>query len=196
VHPASFGAAIRAIRVKRGWRQVDLAVRADVSARLIGRIERGDLDHVAFGPLVRVAEAMGGSASIGFRWHGGDLDRLMNARDSAMHEWVARLLGAVGGWDVEAEVSFSIYGERGVIDVLAWHAATRTLLVIELKTEIVDVNSLLGQVDRYRRLGAPDRARSRLGTRLRRDLGRRCRRSVQSATNRRARRHDAERVSG
>lgn len=34
------------------------------------------------------------------------------------------------------EVSFSIYGQRGVIDILAWHAATRSLLVIELKTEM------------------------------------------------------------
>ena len=45
-------------------------------------------------------------------------------------------------------------GERGVIDILAWHAATRTLLVIELKTEIVDINELMGTVDRKRRLAA------------------------------------------
>jgi hypothetical protein len=38
-----------------------------------------------------------------------------------------------------------------VIDVLAWHAPTR-LLVIELKTELVDVQELLGTLDRKRRL--------------------------------------------
>ena len=52
------------------------------------------------------------------------------------------------------EVSFSIYGERGVIDILAWHESTRSLLVIELKTAIADVNELLGTADRKRRLAA------------------------------------------
>src|SRR5687767_1603723 len=56
------------------------------------------------------------------------------------------------GWVLAPEVSFAIRGERGVIDILAWHAASRTLLVIELKTEIVDVNELRGTVDRKRRL--------------------------------------------
>jgi hypothetical protein len=56
------------------------------------------------------------------------------------------------GWVTAPEVSFSIYGERGVIDILAWHAATRSLLVIELKTLIVDVQALVGDVDRKHRL--------------------------------------------
>ena len=43
------------------------------------------------------------------------------------------------------EVSFSIYGERGVIDILAWHPGRRALLIIELKTDIVDVNELVGR---------------------------------------------------
>ena len=58
------------------------------------------------------------------------------------------------GWLVRPEVSFGIYGERGVVDILAWHAARRALLVIELKTEIIDVGELLGTLDRKRRLGA------------------------------------------
>lgn len=51
-------------------------------------------------------------------------------------------------------MSFSVYGERGVIDILAWHPGRRALLVIELKTDIVDVNDLMGSVDRKRRLAA------------------------------------------
>jgi hypothetical protein len=50
------------------------------------------------------------------------------------------------------EVSFSVFGERGVIDILAFHVPTGSLLVIELKTAIVDVNELVGSVDRKRRL--------------------------------------------
>jgi hypothetical protein len=50
------------------------------------------------------------------------------------------------------EVSFSIWGERGVIDLLLWHPGRRALLIIELKTEIVDTGELLGTMDRRRRL--------------------------------------------
>ena len=50
-------------------------------------------------------------------------------------------------------MSFSIYGERGIVDVLAWNEAHRALLVIELKTDIVDVNDLVGTFDRKVRLG-------------------------------------------
>jgi hypothetical protein len=39
-----------------------------------------------------------------------------------------------------------------VVDLVAWHASTRSLLLVELKTEIVDVQRLIGTVDRYRRL--------------------------------------------
>jgi len=69
-----------------------------------------------------------------------------------MHEAMARYLASVGSWIGEPEVSFSIYGERGVIDVLAWHPSARTLLVIELKTELVDLNETMGTLDRKRRL--------------------------------------------
>jgi hypothetical protein len=56
------------------------------------------------------------------------------------------------GWHLAPEVSFSIYGERGIIDILACHEPSGVLLVIELKTEIVDVNELVGTLDRKRRL--------------------------------------------
>ena len=69
-------------------------------------------------------------------------------------------LGGLAGWIAEPEVSFSIYGERGIIDILAWHPQSRMLLVIELKTEIVDVNEMLETLDRKRRL-AIDIARKR-----------------------------------
>jgi hypothetical protein len=50
-------------------------------------------------------------------------------------------------------VTFSHYGERGVIDIVAWHAATRSLLVIELKTELVDPQALIATMHRRVRLG-------------------------------------------
>jgi hypothetical protein len=96
---------------------------------------------------------------------------------------------------VVPEVSFSIFGERGVIDVLAWHAATRTILVIELKTVIADVNELIGNVDRKRRL-APRVAAERGWDARDRLLGDRRRGSSQSPPPGRARRRPAGRLPG
>ncbi len=76
---------------------------------------------------------------------------MVNARHGVLHEPVARLLPSAG-WQAVPEVSFSIYGERGAIDILAWHASTASLLVIELKTAIVDVQELVGTMDRKIRL--------------------------------------------
>jgi hypothetical protein len=93
------------------------------------------------------------------RWRGGELDRMLNSGHAAMHEAAALELKG-SEWLLSSEVTFAIYGERGVIDILAFHTSTGALLVIELKTDIVDVQGLIGAVDRYRRL-APQIARER-----------------------------------
>ena len=58
------------------------------------------------------------------------------------------------------EATFAIYGERGSIDILAWHAASATLLVVEVKSVVPDMQSMLGSLDRKMRL-ADGIARSR-----------------------------------
>ena len=148
------GAAIRAVRRRRGLRQEDVAREAGVSPSTVCRIEHGHLASYNFRTADRVAATLDIRLDIVPRWRGGELDRLLNAGHSAMHELVARRLAAVPGWKLVPEASFSIYGERGVIDVLAWHGARRMLLVIELKTAIVDVQDLLASMDRRRRLAA------------------------------------------
>jgi len=121
---------------------------------MIVRIEHGRLEAVPLGMLRRVAHALDARVDTVVRWQGGDLGRLINARHAAMHEVMARSFATFEGWQAEPEVSFSIFGERGVIDILAWHPASCSLLVIELKTELVDINDLMGNVDRKRRLAA------------------------------------------
>jgi transcriptional regulator with XRE-family HTH domain len=148
------GNALRAIRVRRRWRHKDLAAKAKVSATMIGRIEHGHLEGVPLGTIRRVARALDARLDTIVRWQGGDLGRLINARHAAMHEAMARKFATHTGWLAEPEVSFSIYGERGVIDILAFHPASRALVVIELKTELVDINDLMGTMDRKRRLAA------------------------------------------
>jgi len=51
------------------------------------------------------------------------------------------------GWLVVPEVSFSYRGDRGIVDIVAWHAVSRSLLVIELKTRLVDISNLMGTMD-------------------------------------------------
>lgn len=148
---SKIGRGLRAIRIRSRLRQSDVGAGARVPRAVVARIERGDLDGVRVGQLRAVVVALRADLDIILRWNGTELDRLLNAGHSAMHEVVVGML-TTAGWQVVPERSFSIWGERGVVDLLAWHATTRSLLVVELKTEIVEVQRLIGTVDRYRRL--------------------------------------------
>jgi transcriptional regulator with XRE-family HTH domain len=146
------GAALRMIRLSRGMTQDEVGIAAGTSRFTVGRVESARPGPLTLPRLRSVAAALDVQLDLVVRWNGGDLGRLLNARHAAFHEAMAGRLGQCAGWTFEPEVSFSIGGERGVIDVLAWHAATGSLLVIELKTEIVDVNDLMTTADRRRRL--------------------------------------------
>jgi transcriptional regulator with XRE-family HTH domain len=146
------GAVFRAIRHRRGWRQRDLAEAVGVHRSMVSRIERGHADDHALRTIRELAAALDIRIDLVPRWRGADLERLINSGHARLHEQVARHFAALDGWEAVPEVSFSIFGERGVVDVMAWHRVSRTLLVVELKTDIVDINELIGTLDRKRRL--------------------------------------------
>jgi len=149
------GSVVRSVRLKRRWRQIDLATAANVSRSTVSRVERGHLDQLSLEMIRKVSRALDVRIDLVARWRAGDLDRLLNSRHSKLHELVARRFrDTLPAWVLRPETSFAIFAERGVIDILAWHAGRRALLVIELKTDIVDVNDLVGGVDRKRRLAA------------------------------------------
>ncbi len=152
VDDTRLGSIYRTLRRRRGWRQVDLAVAARCSHGTISRIERGHLDAVVFGTLRRVSDALEMRLDLIPRWHGGELDRLVARGHAELHEAFATFLATRPGWTMRPEVSFAVYRERGIIDVLAWHEASRSVLVVELKTELVDVMDLMSAMDRRRRL--------------------------------------------
>jgi transcriptional regulator with XRE-family HTH domain len=154
------GAALRAVRIRRRWRQADVAARAGVSRSLVSLVERGHLANTSLATVRSIGGALEVRIDVTARWRGGELDRLLNRRHSALHESVARALRGADGWLFAPEVSFSVYGERGTIDILAFHPASGCLLVIELKTAIIDVNDLVATMDRRCRL-APGIARDR-----------------------------------
>ena len=146
------GAAIRAIRVRRGLTQQDLADASGVSRSTVSLAERGHWQRLSIDTVRRIGGPLDLRVECVGRWRGGDLDRLLSRGHSMLAERFASGLSALPGWVVVPEVSFSIYGERGVIDQLAWHESTGHLLVIELKTEFVDINEMLGTLDRKVRL--------------------------------------------
>jgi hypothetical protein len=131
-----------------------------VSRQLVSAVERGELYNISLVKLRSLAAMLGARFDVAVRWRGADMDRLVSGRHAAMQDHAARLFASLGGWLFAQEVSYSIYGERGVIDLLAWHAERRAILVVELKTVLVDMNDLVAQMDRRRRL-APTIARNR-----------------------------------
>jgi len=151
VDDLALGRLFREIRIRVNWSQADVAAKAKVSRSRYSDIERGMLEGVSLGKLRRVAAVLEVRLPLVPRWRGAEVDRLLATRHAAMAERVTKLL-LERGWDVRAEVSFNWFGERGVVDLVAWHAASRTLLLVELKTELVDANELLGVTDRRRRL--------------------------------------------
>jgi hypothetical protein len=64
------------------------------------------------------------------RWRGGEIDRLLDEGHAAIVGWLVTVLTDLG-WQTRTEVSYSEFGERGSIDILAWHAESRILLVVE-----------------------------------------------------------------
>jgi transcriptional regulator with XRE-family HTH domain len=136
------GRVIRAVRIRKGWRQVDVAVRASVSQQEVSLIELGRLDAVCLRTLRKVGTALEVDLPLAPRWRGPELDRLLDAEHAALVDAVIRILHA-DAWEALPEWTFNHYGERGSVDVVAWHPATRTLLIVEVKTRIVDVQDLL-----------------------------------------------------
>jgi hypothetical protein len=85
------------------------------------------------------------------RWRGADLPRLLDERHAALVGLVVTELSR-RGWDVRVEYSFNVRGERGSVDVPGWLTSVRALLVVEVNTQIVDVQDLLSTLDRKRRV--------------------------------------------
>lgn len=157
--PVKFGLSIRALRRRRGWTQQKLADEARMSTSAVSRVERGSGERLSVHALTGLAAALGARVSVRVLWQGEELDRLLDGDHARLVEWIIRRLTAEG-WIALPEVTFQVRGERGSIDVLAWHPETGHLLVVEVKTVVPDVQATLAGVDRKARL-APVVARER-----------------------------------
>ena len=108
----------------------------------LGRIARA-LRHRLDRRQADIAGRAGVSQDSVSRVERGDVDRVTVGK-------LRRILAAV---DAEL-VSYSVYAERGSIDVLGWRLGSRHLIVVEVKTEIVSVEETLRRHDSKVRLGA------------------------------------------
>jgi len=84
-------------------------------------------------------------------WRSGELDRLLDEAHADLVAAAVRMLQRLG-WLAEIEVSFSIYGERGSIDVLGVRRDERAAVVVEVKSRLVSVEEMLRTLDRKVRL--------------------------------------------
>lgn len=147
----SVGRRYRVLRRHRRLRQEDLAALSGVSRQVVQRIESGRWDGIGVAKIHRVATALGAHLFVGLTWNGEQLDRLVDAAHAELQNAMAALLRAAG-WVVAVEVSFNHYGDRGRYDLIAYHPATRIVLVVEIKTGIGDVQATLGILDMKVRL--------------------------------------------
>ena len=145
------GLGFRALRRRRGWSQERLARGSNVSRSVIWRVERGRADRVTVATLEAVAAALDGRLDVRVLWHGENLDRLVDARHARLVDLTVALLDRAG-WTVATEASFNLRGERGSIDVLAFRSDRPTLLVIEVKSVVADLQATLHGIDRKARV--------------------------------------------
>jgi transcriptional regulator with XRE-family HTH domain len=147
--------SLRALRRRKGWSQARLAPQLGISQSELSRRERGSLENCSVAEVEQWGAALGAHVSVDVRVDGQR--PLTDARHARLQNWVAALL-ARHGWTVLVEHSFNHYGDRGRIDVLAYHPIQHVVAVIEVKTRIDDVGDVLGRLDVKRRV-APILAR-------------------------------------
>jgi len=146
------GRSIRALRIRRGWRQADLAEASGVARSVISRIELGGAAATNLRSIELVGNALAADLDVRIRWHGEGLDRLLDQTHASLVERFVSLLREAG-WEVAVEVTFNVYGERGSVDALGWHSETRSLLIGEMKSVVADAQGTLAPFDRKARLG-------------------------------------------
>lgn len=138
--------AMRELRRQRRWRQEDLGTRAGLSRDAVHRAERGSLDGLTVGSLSRLVAALDATLSVEIRWQGAALDRLVDRAHAQLQDAAARRLMSAK-WTVRPEVSFNHYGDRGRCDLVAWHPRTSTMLIVEAKSRLGDIQDTLGRLD-------------------------------------------------
>jgi transcriptional regulator with XRE-family HTH domain len=146
------GRILRALRIRRGWTQRELGMKAGLSQAAISFIERGHSSRLSSATMRRVFAALDARWEPTVSWRGGELDRLIDEQHATLVAEVVRRLRALG-WDVRVEATYSVFGERGSVDVIAARLAEQALLIVEVKSDLTGVESTVRKVDEKERIG-------------------------------------------
>lgn len=152
------GRQIRSIRLRQRLRQADVARVAGVSRSAVSLVECGRVERTSIAVIESVVSALDARLEPRLHWRGPELDRLADAAHAALTASVKQRLER-WGWLARVEVSYNSYGDRGRIDLLAWHPTAGALVVVEIKTSLADVQALLGSLDVKTRLASGISAR-------------------------------------
>lgn len=148
----AFGMAIRSLRQALDLSQAELGERIGRSQAFISSVEAGE-PALRIDTAAELCDALGATLVFGLE------SRLLSwparQRDAAHAQCsghiVRRLVAA--GWLVRTEVQIGTPERPGWIDVLAFHPTAEILLVIEVKTELLDVGEVARQLGWYEREG-------------------------------------------
>jgi hypothetical protein len=152
---------IRLLRHRSGRTQVELAEVAGIPLRDLKTVEAARAADVKLGRLRALMDACDGRGRFVAWWQGAAADRLLDERHAHLVERVVALLIS-RGWEVDVELSFSEYGERGSIDVFAARRDRSAVAVCEVKSvigsleetnRVLDVKARLATTIAYKRLG-------------------------------------------
>ncbi len=119
------GRLLRMLRIRRGWRQDDVSTRSGLSPAAISRQELGNVGSLA--ALERHAAAFSLRLDVRILGRAGALVRLGDEEHAAIVEVIASWFRNAE-FDMETEGSFSEWGERGRIDLLAFDPSTGMLV--------------------------------------------------------------------
>lgn len=145
------GRIVRAVRIEQRLRQSDVGSMANCDQSVVSDLEAGRLEAVSLSTARRICAALGIELIVEARWRGGAADRLIDRKHAAIVNYVAKVLRAEA-WTVEAELSFNEYGERGSVDLVAWHPERRVLLLVEVKSTLTDLQAMLLSMSKKVRL--------------------------------------------
>jgi transcriptional regulator with XRE-family HTH domain len=145
------GRVVRDARRLIGWSQRDLATRVGASQAAIWRLETDQPGRIDLALVEGVMEALGLRATIGIE--GRHLDDRRRQRDgvhAVVNGFTARRLARLG-WATATEVQIGDQQPRGWLDLLAFRPEDQSLVVEEVKTEILDMGGLQRSLSFYAR---------------------------------------------
>jgi DNA-binding XRE family transcriptional regulator len=142
---------VRDVRLALGWSQRELARRSEIAQSTVCRIERAVLDDLTFDTAALILDVLGVRVSLVLQAPFiADRGWQRDAGHARCLAYVARRLRRLG-WTVVTEVEIVTGSSHGWIDVLAYRESDGLLLIIEVKTDLVDLGKLQRQVSWYER---------------------------------------------